>query len=88
MPEQIHELLRHVGLPGAEVVPENGNQPLRAPEDWWTIVLGSGLRATVDAMDAPTAQRIHDQTVNFVRDHAVQAIQTNVIYTTIVKDSA
>jgi hypothetical protein len=65
-----------------------GNQALQSPEDWWTIVLGSGLRSTVDAMDAPTAKRVHDLTVNFARDNHVQAIQTNVIYVTVVKDGA
>src|SRR5258708_2394093 len=54
-------------------------------QDWWTIVLGSGLRGTVDAMDAATAQRIQDQTVSWVRDNAVSSIQTNVIYALATK---
>ena len=68
-----------------QIVPESGSQILQSPQDWWTIVLGSGLRGTVDAMDAATAQRIQDQTVSWVRDNAVSSIQTNVIYALATK---
>ena len=83
--EQVHALLQTGGVTDAEIVPESGNQVLRSPEDWWTAVLGTGLRGTVDAMDAATAARIHDYTVGWVRDNDVQSIETNVIYSIAVK---
>ena len=84
-PDQLHQLLQSGGVPDAEIIPESGSQILQSPQDWWTIVLGSGLRGTVDAMDRVTATRIQHQTVNFVRDHAVTSIQTNVIYALATK---
>jgi 2-polyprenyl-3-methyl-5-hydroxy-6-metoxy-1,4-benzoquinol methylase len=84
-PDQLHQLLQSSGVPDAEIVPESGSQILQSPQDWWTIVLGSGLRGTVDAMDGATAARIQDQTVGWVRDHAVTSIQTNVIYALATK---
>ena len=79
-PDALDELLRSCGIKDTQITLESGNQPLRAPQDWWTIVLGSGLRGTVDAMDAETAQRIQEQTVGWIRNHGISAIQTNVIY--------
>src|SRR5690349_22361328 len=86
LPEQVSELLQTSGVPNAEIVPENGSQALRTPEDWWTIVLGQGMRATVDAMDAATVGRLHDRTVGWVRDNDVKAVETNFIFAVAVKD--
>jgi ubiquinone/menaquinone biosynthesis C-methylase UbiE len=85
VPHQLHQLLQSGGVPDAEIIPESGSQILQSPQDWWTVVLGSGLRGTVDAMDGATARRIQDQTVNWVRDNAVTSIQTNVIYALATK---
>ena len=85
LPEQVSQLMQSGGVPNAEVVPESGSQILNSPEDWWTIVLGSGLRGTVDALDADTATQIHDITVGWTRDNHVQAIETNVIYAVATK---
>ena len=88
LPEQVSELLKASGVPNAEIVPENGSQTLSTPEDWWTIVLGQGMRATVDAMDAATAARIHDRTVGWARDNDVRAVETNFIFAVATKNEA
>ena len=79
-PDQLQHLLHSSGVADAEVIPEDGSQAFQSPEDWWAIVLGSGLRGTVDVMDPETAKRIHDQTVGWVRENKVTSMQTNVIY--------
>jgi ubiquinone/menaquinone biosynthesis C-methylase UbiE len=84
-PDQLRQLVESSGVVDAEIVPESGNQPLHSPQDWWTIVLGSGLRGTVDAMDRATAARIQNQTVSWVRDNGIQSIETNVIYAAATK---
>jgi SAM-dependent methyltransferase len=84
-PEQVQALLHSSGVPNAEIVPENRTHPLKSPQDWWIIVLGSGLRGTVDEMDAATAARIRDHTIGWISDHQVDAIQTNVIYASATK---
>ena len=84
-PDQLQQLLHRSGLTNAEVSSEDHDQSLQSAEDWWTIVLGSGLRGTVDAMDFETALRIHDQTVGWVRDHGVTSIKTNRIHAITTK---
>jgi len=84
-PEQLRQLMQSSGIPDVEITPVNGNQALQSPEDWWTIVLGSGLRGTVDAMDAATATRIRDKTLGWLRDNDVKSIQTNVMFAIATK---
>ena len=86
LPKQVSQLLSASGVPNAEIVPESGRQDLRTPEDWWTIVLGQGMRGTVDAMDAATAARIHDRTVGWTRDNNIKAVETNFIFAVATKD--
>jgi ubiquinone/menaquinone biosynthesis C-methylase UbiE len=86
VPDQLGQLLHSSGVENAEIVAEDGRQPFRSPEDWWTIVLGSGLRGTVDAMDAASAARVREQSVGWARDNGVTAIQTNVIYAVATKN--
>ena len=54
-PDALAALLADGGVTATEpapvTVPVAGRQPIDGPEDFWEIVLGSGLRATVDALD-------------------------------------
>jgi SAM-dependent methyltransferase len=84
-PDQLRQILKGGGVVDAEIVSENGSQVLQSPQDWWTIVLGSGLRGTIEAMDSAAAARIREQTVSWIRDNRVQSIETNVIYAVATK---
>jgi len=84
-PDQLRQILKSGGVVDAEIVSENGSQVLPSPQDWWTIVLGSGLRGTIEAMDSAAAARIQEQTVSWIRDNRVQSIETNVIYAVATK---
>ncbi len=79
-PEAVRALFRDAGVPKVEVVPEDGYQSLDAPEDLWTIVMGSGLRWTIDQMGREGAKQVQDRVVGWLADHQVKRIETNVIY--------
>ena len=64
--------------PAAEAVP--GTQPLADPDDWWTVVLGTGYRATVEQLEPAAAQRVRAASVAWLRQHDVRELQTNVVY--------
>ena len=68
-------------FPVAPVVEaEAGTHPLTVPEDWWTIVLGTGYRATVEQLDPAAAQRVREaSTARLVADD-VHDLTTNVVY--------
>jgi len=44
------EALREGGVEADAVTAENRWHPIHSPEDWWTIVLGSGYRGTVEQL--------------------------------------
>jgi len=56
-PSALRALLAEAGVADADILAEDGRQVLRSPEDWWTIVLGSGSRSVVDQMGSDTAER-------------------------------
>jgi ubiquinone/menaquinone biosynthesis C-methylase UbiE len=54
--------------------------PLNSPEDWWTIVMGGGLRGTIDQLDPETRESIRKINLEFLRTNYVKALEANVLY--------
>jgi hypothetical protein len=79
-PAGLSELFRYGGAADPSVEAQPGTQPLAGAEDWWTVVLGTGYRATVQQLDPAAAQRVRAATVTRLRQHKVRELQTNVIY--------
>jgi len=84
-PGALKALFTRAGVPSptAEAVP--GEYPLNSPEDFWRIVLGSGYRATADALSPAQQARVRDRVVTEHRSRNVTAITTNVVYGTAAK---
>jgi len=76
----VRRLLQEGGVGDAEIMPENGVQPLRSPDDWWTIALGSGLRWTIDQMGPQAAARVKTDNVGWLTENKVDRVETNAIY--------
>ena len=83
--DAMRQLLAASGIPEAEIVAEDGRQTLRTPDDWWTVVLGSGYRWTVDQMDDETIERVRAANLAPLRRSGVTSIETNVIYAVATK---
>jgi ubiquinone/menaquinone biosynthesis C-methylase UbiE len=84
-PEALRQLLRVGGIEHVEIVPEDGVQVLRTPEDFWTIALGSGYRGTIDQLDAAVRERVRQATLAGLLERDVRAVETNVIYAVATK---
>ncbi|MBO3752654.1 methyltransferase domain-containing protein [Streptosporangiaceae bacterium NEAU-GS5] len=59
---------------------EPGTHPLADPADWWKIVLGTGLRATVAQLAPAAVERVHQDNVERMRLDGVRAVQANVLF--------
>jgi len=81
-PDPLHSLLLECGVSDPEVAAEPGWHPLRAPEDWWTIVLGSGYRSTVDALSPPNRERVRTASIDGVRQADIRQLRTDAVYAT------
>jgi ubiquinone/menaquinone biosynthesis C-methylase UbiE len=84
-PEAVRQLLTDSGIEGAEIIAEEGQQALRSPDDWWTVVLGSGYRWTVEQMDSDATARVREANLRTMRELGATAIETNVIYAVATK---
>jgi SAM-dependent methyltransferase len=79
-PAALSQLFQHGGAATPTVAEELGTHPLAHPEDWWTVVLGTGYRATVQQLDSAAARRVRTASIEWLRQHDVRELQTNVIY--------
>jgi ubiquinone/menaquinone biosynthesis C-methylase UbiE len=79
-PDAVRTLFRSAGVPSVDVEPEDGYQLLASPGDFWTIVLGSGLRWTVDQLGPDRAEQVKQVVLEWLAAHKVDRVETNVIY--------
>ena len=83
--EDVRSLLQEAGFDGPQVVAETGSQPVNSPDDWWSMILGSGYRGTVDQLSAGDRERVRVANFDFILQSSVRSVETNVVYATAVK---
>src|SRR5947209_4616046 len=76
-PDGLRECLVAAGVAGATIEEEDGWQPLQDPDDWWTIVLGTGYRATADQLAPDAAARVRRACSARLAGDRVTAVETN-----------
>jgi ubiquinone/menaquinone biosynthesis C-methylase UbiE len=80
------DLLARGGVANAEVVATTGeHHELERAEDFWEIVLGSGYRATVDALGDDQRQRLRERVVGELRTRGVTRLRNDVVFGSAVK---
>lgn len=84
----VKRLMLDGGTTEPDVVAEESAQPLRSPEDWWTIAMGSGLRWTIDNMDETTRERVRQENIRWVAKNDVCGVAVNAIYAVARKPEA
>jgi ubiquinone/menaquinone biosynthesis C-methylase UbiE len=57
-PELVRAVFEQAGIPAVAVAHEKRDQPLDSPEDWWTIVMGSGYRGVVEHLTEPERREV------------------------------
>jgi SAM-dependent methyltransferase len=84
-PAALSRLFERGGAATPAVEAEDGTHPLAGPGDFWTIVLGTGYRATVERLGEAAAQRVRTACVGHLRSRRVREVTTNVVYATARK---
>lgn len=79
-PASLQSLLEAGGATHVEVFAEVGTHELAAPEDWWTMILGGGLRGTIDQLDPAARERVRQANLHFLRTNEVRSLEVNVLY--------
>jgi ubiquinone/menaquinone biosynthesis C-methylase UbiE len=84
-PDAVRALLAGAGAEQIEVEAVAATHPLRSPEDFWTIVRGSGYRATHDALSVDERDAVRDRCLAAIAGRQITTIETNVVYARAIK---
>jgi hypothetical protein len=84
-PRALRDLMEEAGIGDVEIAAESGRQPLRSPDDWWTIVLGSGFRWTVEQLGEKAAEQVRRANLEGIRHRNIGAVETNAVFATARK---
>jgi SAM-dependent methyltransferase len=79
-PDALRSVFAGAGVDARDVVAESGTHLLRSPEDWWSTVLGSGYRATVEQLESDARERVRRENLEYVRATGVREVEANVVY--------
>ena len=85
-PAALADLLTRGGVPHPTVVAEQGRHHLDHPDRFWDIVLGSGYRATVDALSPDQCDRVRDSLLAELRSREITALRTDVVFGIATRD--
>ena len=84
-PSSVLALLHAAGIDDADVVGETGTHPIPTPDAWWSLVLGSGLRGTIEQLDASARERLRAANDDFIRRSGTNSVEANVVYAVATK---
>jgi ubiquinone/menaquinone biosynthesis C-methylase UbiE len=84
-PASLRNILNEVGVASPKIIAENRLHPIKSPDDWWTSVLGSGYRGTIEQLTLVERQKVKEANLAFIRDEKISAIETNVLYALAAK---
>jgi ubiquinone/menaquinone biosynthesis C-methylase UbiE len=76
------DLLSRGGVEHADVMAVPGQHHLDHPDSFWDIVLGSGYRATVDALSEEQRDLVRRHVLGELRSGGITSLRTDVIFST------
>ncbi len=79
-PASLRDIFDQARIASPNITREDRLHPINSAEDWWTIVLGSGYRGTIEQLDLAERQKVQEANLAFIRDEKISAIETNVLY--------
>ena len=84
-PAGLRKILNEAGIAPPKIIAENRLHPIKSAEDWWTIVLGSGYRGTIEQLTQPERENVKEANLAFIRHENISAVETNVLYALATK---
>jgi ubiquinone/menaquinone biosynthesis C-methylase UbiE len=84
-PAALSDLLIRGGVPRPTVEAVEGHHTLEQPDDTWDVVLGSGYRATVDALRPEQRDQLRENLLAELRERDVTVLRTDVVFGTATR---
>jgi ubiquinone/menaquinone biosynthesis C-methylase UbiE len=79
-PPSVKAMLKEAEVYTADIVAEDGRHTLNSPDDWWSILSGSGYRGTIEQLDPEARERVRYANITSVENSQIQVVETNVVY--------
>jgi SAM-dependent methyltransferase len=76
----LRAIFEEAGILDVVITTEDDRLPLRSPDDWWRIVMGSGFRRTVAALDGSTVRELRRRCEAYILDHDIDEIVNRTHY--------
>ena len=76
----VKSMLSEAGVFAEDIEVENGTHELEAPDDWWSMIMGSGYRGTVEQLSVKDREYVRELNLSYIRREGVKQVETNVIY--------
>ena len=77
-PDDLRALFARSGIDDVAIEPGYARTPIAGPPDWWTIVLGSGYRGTLEQMSDDERARVEELTGSAME--GVNGVVSDVLY--------
>lgn len=87
-PVSFQQSLLEAGIPVAQLWPVADTQALSAPEDWWTIAMGSGYRWEIEQLTPREQASLREKVAARLGSEGVSEVYTNVIHAVAEKPLA
>ena len=84
-PSALRLLFESAGVSECEVVPESGTHRVDQPDDWWSMIMGSGYRGTVEQLSETHYDLVRQANIDFISRENVTEVEANVLYGTAQK---
>ena len=84
-PPALRALLRESGIEVAEVVARPGTHAISTADDWWSTVLGTGYRGTLEQLDAASRERVRAAELRSIARSGIREVEVNVVYAVATK---
>ena len=84
-PALLAGLFSRAGVPDPAVEAAAGEHRLEHPDRFWHIVLGSGYRATVDALSPEQRDRVRESVQAELRSRQITSLRTDVVFGTAAR---
>lgn len=84
-PDSLAAMLREAGIEADDIVEQAGTHPIPSPEAWWTTLLGSGYRGTIEQLEAGSRARVREANLRFIYESHLAEVGANVIYAVATK---
>jgi SAM-dependent methyltransferase len=84
-PELLAGLFSRAGVPDPAVEAAAGQHRLDHPDRFWDVVLGSGYRATVDALSPEQRDRVRESLLADLRSREITLLRTDVVFGTAAR---